>query len=214
MRSMLAAIVLVTTSATASEAIPIVDYSFTPGLSEHVEVPFGVRFAQTFFVGMSGLLTGLDLTIGPPATGDIAIDIFGTNGGLPDLAKLLATTTLPASHWPYRDHYIADVDSYRHVDIAPFAVSAGDLLAVSIRQAVPTTAPFYWYGSNDAEAAGALFLLTGTNWNEAAIFDMAFQTYVDSDPAQSVPEPTTLGLLTLGLVGCAARRKWNRWCAR
>ena len=218
-------VILLLAGRSVAHAVPILDQSFLPGLSSSAEVTGGQQFAQTFLVTFSGLMTGVDLSIVPSTpleTGDLLISILLTTSGLPQTNNALALddVRVPASYWAALSTF--EPDSYRHIEFMPFAVTAGDLLAISVRQAVATSELFYWRGGGDGRdqtgrvryVPGDPYVRSGPlqSWTEMGGFDFAFQTYVDPTPAPEpvpvgVPEPSSLLLMGTGLAFAAF---WKR----
>ena len=179
----------------------IIDVWDMPPLSNHGRVEGDNQLAQTFVVGLSGMMTGLDLPIArhsnPLAIGDVLILILPTAGGDPTTNLGLALTSLvvPATHWGTTS-IGSDPEAYRHVEFAtPFVVNTGDLLSIVVRHA-PTVVPdrLYRYGSNDEHLGtytpGQRYERIGSAapWIAAPRQDFAFVTYVDPDAAP-IPSP-------------------------
>jgi hypothetical protein len=167
---------------------PVLDQVFVPGLSSSVNVNASTQFAQTFTVGISGRMTGVDLSVvtgDPPGTEAALISILRTTpGGLPDAAQTtIEEVTLPASYWSLRG--TPNEQAYRHIDLAPFSVTAGDVLAISV---TTNGGGLSWQGGGDGRVPypagrvtyppGNPFVLSPGGWTEMPGFDFAFQTYV------------------------------------
>jgi len=126
------------------------------------------------------------------------VSMVGTSAGLPDISTTLATTTVPASHWMLAGDGFEEWGSYRYVAFAPFAVTSGDQIAITVRRAT-TNDPFdylYWYGSGDY-AGGQAFSWDAAagHWtsvvgNHGATIEFAFRSYVDLEPPPPVGVPT------------------------
>lgn len=205
--------------ASVASATPIRDVVHQPSLNAGWTVAGDTQFAQTFLIGMSGLLTGIDLSIGresnPLASGDVIVSILPTEEhGVParDLGRALASRTLPAAHWITRDT-VTDPFSYRHVEfLVPFSVTVGETLAIYVAHGAGVEGDtLYWYGSGNLYPNGGAYSRVGSGsaWAPIADADFAFVTYVDTP--QSVPDPGStlllLGIGLAGLVGAARRRK-------
>lgn len=139
--------------------------------------------AQTFTVGMDGVLQQLDLYLGRSSyyPVDLIIDIRETVAGLPleDDANTLVSLVLSPGQVP------ADAD-WVSLDLGPDApvVSAGDHLAIVLRAAA-AGGDYWWYGDgSDSYGQGQLChrILDDANpvW-EASLFpyDTHFRTWVE-----------------------------------
>lgn len=194
----------------------LLDQSFAPPLNYHVAIGQNGRYAQTLTVGITGLMTGIDLAItrenNPPANGDVIVSILGTSLGLPDDATTLATAITPPSYWMWRHLPSDDLNIYRHLEFTPFAVTLGTQLAITVRVAEGT---FHWIGGDATwdYLAGRSFQERQSTWTTMQPpwwngNDFAFRSYVEPASASppAVPEPASLLLFGTGLV---ALRTWR-----
>ena len=210
---------LITSITTRAGAAPILDQSFDP--------TFGLKFAfgngtgrfpenaQTFTVGIAGVLSKVNVKLenvfGPGAL-DVSLRVMPTIGGIPveDDAAALATATIPTSS--------IDGLGFVEVDLTSFGVlvSPGDVLAIALStDPVPGFEDFptyFWQSGDGTYQRGEPFLRDTQNfptWTAVGPLgsnvDLGFQTFVDT----TVPEPSSLVLLPVGLAGLGAWR-WRR----
>jgi hypothetical protein len=176
--------------------------------------------AQTFTVGQDGILAQVDidnvylnLSNGGSTTGaPLLFDIRNTTSfGLPvaDNSLALATLAMPTSSMPTTSFSPPMV-----FDLRPFALSVntGDVLALILRSndnvfAFGTSADNAYSGGQYTQrfSANAEFPTFVAESFPNGV-DLSFTTYVDV-PAVSVPEPSSLVLLSLGLFGLGFRRR-------
>jgi hypothetical protein len=168
--------------------------------------------AQTFTVGVSGVLTHVDAyishVVAPPA-GNAVLDIRATMlDGSPDPALPpagnLATAQAPIATAPLSPN--AAFVSFE-LD-QPVPVVAGQKLAMVLHSTL-TTAPWGWHGSiNNPYPGGEAYArqigFNNSQWeNQSAIinnFDLGFRTFV------VIPEPTCAAISLLLALCSVARR--------
>lgn len=176
----------------SAAAIP--DQSFVP--INHLgglEVTASQIDAQTFTVGVEGLLTRVDL-IGVNhhrcfATENLVVELRATAGGVPTSTILASRVLLPAS--------IPTVSGTVTVDFSatPVAVQVGDVLAIVLRSnAAPSGCTYAWDGDVPGTYAGggSFISFDGITWFDTPR-DMGFRTFVESeddDDDDGVPDET------------------------
>jgi len=211
LRKFLQIVILVAVSSVATNGTAAVDQEFapaTPNFSAVVGSGNQVDWAQTFTVGLSGRLTGLDLRIGrqPTTQQPLLYDLRNTSANAPTEsdagANVLVSGQLQASEVPTDFELSAPPNVFVHIDLSAAAlqVNAGDVLAIVLRSDNPGTA-YRWFGVNGPPSiprysGGDSYHRNLAGWNKLSESgDNAFRTYVSA-----VPEPSCGALM---LMSCA-----------
>lgn len=190
----------------AASAAPILDQSHNPASTTSSSSVFGaIQQAQTFTVGLSGILTRFDI-LGSGGNANLMLDILGTSGGLPNNADVRQTVSVGA------------LASGGFTNIAlSTSVTAGEVLAAVFYQGGGTAVGTSLFGvgsPTDQNSGGGLWTsgnpcCAGGGWypngnSTTTELDLAFQTWVDD--GTTVPAPAAAFILALGLAGIALRR--------
>lgn len=189
--------------ATAAGATPVLDQSYTApaagsgALSSDFPDP-GFRRAMTFTVGITGMLSEVDIEVG---FGTVNLNLLSTAGGVPTTTVVGTGTFLSAS-----GGWMSFSTS--------LAVTAGEVLA--IEGVCPSSSCGFWQGTSPNTYAGgedffmnpALGIPTFTPDEIGSSFHTSlgdhFKTFVD---VASVPEPLTLAVFGAGLAGIRRRKQ-------
>jgi hypothetical protein len=169
--------------------------------------------AQTFTVGLPGVLDSVEILLAAPldlTSGSLTFEVRKTIGGLPDLAPgaLLFSLTIPESAIPADLPLLilpnAPWDSAMSFDVSAANIPAvpGEVLAivlstdVYVQNVVNNLSDFPF-----DYAGGAKYYYSNQSaaWAEDTHLEITFRTFVE------VPEPATALLLLPGLI-CLTRR--------
>lgn len=190
-----------------------IDQSYIPGPPPNAFIIEATQtVAQTFTVGLSGMLTALDLELGccrsGPPSDDLLVEVRSTlSDGFPS-NQVLASTVLHPADIP--------VDSFAFVRAAlgphGFPVSPGELLSIVLRSSAPALEgggiqPYAWFTTDGSGTydRGTTFVDRGSGFQATGV-DMGFKTFVS---VSEVPEPPGLPLLAVLLLTLSVRRTLN-----
>ncbi|MEQ8206647.1 MAG: PEP-CTERM sorting domain-containing protein [Woeseia sp.] len=200
-RKTIIAVTAVLLSPLAANALPIVDQeNFSTDARATFIVSNNTNFgrAQTFTVGLAGLFDSIDVQLSALSTLTEA-RILATSGGVP-IGGPGGSTVLASSS------LISSVGDLFSVDFSAFglAVNVGDVLAIEL------IGDAAWLGSASNPYAGGgdnYFNANfgAPNWTANGNSDTNFRTYVDVPTG--VPEPGTLALFGIGLLGMSVSRR-------
>lgn len=194
------------------QSAPILDQQYTPEPGYafmYAELDYDLVRAQTFTVGLSGLLSGFEVYLSTPGSGGtLTFKVYRTISGVPDLGSAsLAEATINISGLSENPiFYSGDLSG------SGLMVSPGDVYALVVQGSGQAT----WRGEYDDSggfvlphyAGGAAYGPTFTQTIGPLGGDLGFRTYVDT---ASIPEPVTMLLFGFGLLGLAGvRRKFKK----
>lgn len=203
-------------TAGAAQAAPMVDQSFLGTQFAFGEIGSGSSgesiWAQTFTVGLAGRLTGVSLAIedGGQTGGTLVVELRTTVSGQPTGSLLASLSFAPEEVPDAMPNLIGSADLFA-IDLSAFSidVNVGDVLAIVLSE--PTvgvyTPKLQASDAGGGYAGGQLFSSRGTSFIENGLFDMFFETFVDTDAPSAIPEPASLALMGIGLAGVAAARR-------
>ena len=199
-------------AAAGAHASPVLDQSFLPGPLEfdaRVGVvplfPLEARPYQSFTVGASGLLSGVDVFVESRGntTEALTLDIISTAN---PFGPVFASQTVMASGIPADPSFLSF-----DLSASNLTVTLGDQLSWRLRSAQDFSGNVNEY-ITFANMGGGYAAGEGQHWISLFGFqndgvDFYFRTFVDS-PSGQVPEPSSI-LLTLAALGgvCVARRR-------
>ena len=186
------AVVLALGVASESLATPVLDQSSSSAVISSTNATNTNPRGQTFTVGLTGILTQIDLEVnGDNST--IVLDVMSVSGGLPT-GIVLASATNPT-----------DAGGTKTFDLsaASLNVTVGEVLAFII-----SGPGLYGYQSTADTYAGGTRVSSnnsGASWILNSTTDSNFSTFVEV-----VPEPSTGLLLGIALLGVAASGRRRR----
>lgn len=174
---------------------------------------FGIDIAQTFTVGVGGLLASVDVAIARTSSDPVqplTVEIRSTTAGAPNASSgsVLASVSIAASAVPdfggttTMGPYDLSQFAFLSVDLgsAGLLVSPGDVLALTFRsEALPGGYGWAFSGPNPYAGGHGYFRANNPGMDPFVIggADQFFRTYVDN----AVPEPALLLLMGMGALG-------------
>ena len=171
--------------------------------------PDSFDIAQSFIVGMTGILSRVEVYVNSTFVGgELLFDIRPTTGGVPQYsnAAALLTRTIPSSAVPQNDTAFFSID----LTESALAVAAGESLAFVLR----SSGNWGFGGRTDNPYADGQFfsrrLQSSPVWTAVPSWDLTFVTYVETPTPNPVPEPSTLALLGLGAVSASLRGRLRK----
>jgi hypothetical protein len=214
----LAVIAAVLAAPAQSFATPIVDQSYIPlsgpgegGTGIGLVISDGQGVAQTFTVGITGLLTALELKLGCCRFGlpedDLLVEIRPTladgSPGDTTLASItLEPTQLPSLHFAFVHLALGD---------EKFFVNEGELLSIVLTTSATVVEggginPYAWGGDGQGlYENGMVYTKVNGQFLETG-WDLGFVTYVDAE----VPEPGLVALMGIGLLAAGRQHHARR----
>lgn len=214
MRTLIGVVFLGLLSAFSASAQAQIDQTYLPGPpwdgASGVGSEPGPVYAQSFRAGRSGFLTRVEL---PLSTGnnaplsDLELEIRRLSFSLPSDAPgdVLGTSLLTLDELITALGSSTAAEALVAFSLAPIPVSAGETLAIFLRQANPSVPGFVsWNGTQtDGYADGLAYQRQFGSWHPSPAtsqpVDLGFRTTV-------VPEPSALLLMGFGLALLGASR--------
>jgi hypothetical protein len=166
-------------SATGSQ----LDQSYTPTVNSTDTVSTSESVAETFTVGIAGVLTDVEVPVSDSGSPNapIVVDITTLTAGAPNLSNVVGTGTIPASSLNGSAQYVTTTLSLQPT------VTVGEQLAL-VLTTTNTSGSYSWWDANvTGYAGGSAFERTGGSWNALSGWDKAFATFVGQ------PAPTSGG---------------------
>jgi hypothetical protein len=155
--------------------VAVLDQSFSPDLGGS-NFPYGTgssTLAQTFTVGITGLLSEVDVTLSSVVSTNVPLEIRRTSGGVPTSQVLIATTVSVTAAQPVFSWSLFRAD----LSASGLRVNAGDVLAI-VLPGVSNSLQVSWAGKIGADATypGGRNFFNGT----AVGGDFVFRTFVSN----------------------------------
>ena len=207
---------MVTVSGGSATAGVLLDQSFDPQPNPTLSASANsaVDAAQTFTVGVTGTLSSIDLFLARYSStpvGNFTIELLSTTNGTPNegSSAILFQESFPETS-------LTTTDAFFGVDVsaAGIHVAIGDVYAIALfYNGIPGIEwrgdasgyfkPLYTHGDGFARLHSGSNTWQSFTSSQGFTGDYGFMTYVNSASSASVPEPSTLALLSLGAIGLA-----------
>jgi hypothetical protein len=192
-RSRILLVIAISYLSIATAAAQVIDQSYDPGNNGGYTFNLNNPQAQSFTVGITGLLTQVDIrayNFFGGANGPLNLRVHTFNPGAPPtLGSLLATASLPPSSVPSTSGFVSF-----DLTAAPPSVTSGQQLALVI--STTGTTSYLWEGRvPGGYSSGQGYVVSGNNLfntGSGANWDFGFRTYV-------VPEPAGLTIIAIAL---------------
>ena len=197
---------LVVVLSPASGALAVLDQSYEPDALPDLLAIVNNQFtsAQVFTPGLSGALTGVEITLGRNAQApeaqvvDLIIEIQGVTSGVPD-NSVLGSVTIPKGDVPF----ITGNPDFFAIDLSSLGISATVGVPLAIVARSPGSfaqSPYEWSGDTGNPYAGGdrAFRSFDDPFTTVSSQDLGFRTFV--------PEPGVGLLMGAGIAMLAARR--------
>lgn len=202
-------------SVSSAQATVVLDQDYEPGIyNSHATINKDIDHAQTFTVGITGILDSIDVYIqrSPQWSDPLLVHVRPTAGGLPlaSDASSLAATSVPGAGIPTSPGFVS-ID----LSAANLLVTAGEVLAIVLQNNTNTgnisSGAYTWEGHAPSAGGGNPALayplgqgyartLTSPNWSQFTPSDRAFRTYVE------IPLPGAVLLAAPLILAVTARR--------
>lgn len=198
-QSGLAVVLALSLSAAVANAVPVLDQEYDPiggvGILVGQLVDNTQSVAQTFTVGLGGLLSRVDLMLsrGNTATGTFTVSILSTTGGVPvGSGNVLFSQTFPVTALP---DFNTGIPTFMPVNVSSaIVVSPGAVLAVAVTYGGSGPGNgVLWLSrfNNNAYPNGAGYTGDGdlsTSWSLIPD-DLGFRTFVEVLPPALIISP-------------------------
>ncbi len=207
-----AAFVLILSTASADLVVDQVADAFNaPSPSGELGGPTIADFQsslQTFSVGVTGVLAGIDLQVqqsDAPSVpdSDLVLSILTTTAGVPDLNQNLGSVNLPVASIPVFDNFSSGEFVSFDVSNLGISVSPGDVLAFELSYPAGNGSYFIYDSEVDIYGGGTSFVFGPLDgfFGDTSPRDLGFRTVVST-----IPEPSSYLLIVSCLFASLAVR--------